>query len=337
MIERYIEKVRRKENLSAAEMVLVMKAIMMVQASEQEMAAILVAFNEKKLSVEEMTAAAKTLRQFAISVRTKHTLLLDTCGTGGDTKGTFNISTAVAFVVAGAGVAVAKHGNRSVSSKCGSADILEQLGVKIDLESDRLGKCLDKVGIAFLFAQTLHPAMKNIAPVRKKLGIKTIFNILGPLANPANATNQLIGVYSLELVKPLAEVLKELGLRKGLVVHGTDGLDEVTTTAKTSIAEYNGKEVVSYEINPLDLGIPLAKPADLKGGDAVTNAAILTDVFGGKRGPKRDIVVLNAACALYAAEKVIDIKAGVQLANEVIDAGKAKAKLEELKRFTNKI
>lgn len=337
MIERHIEKVRRKENLSAAEMTQVMKAIMMVQATEQEMTAVLLAFNEKQLTVEEISAAAKTLRQFAIPVKTKHTLLLDTCGTGGDTKGTFNISTVVALIVAGAGVAVAKHGNRSVSSQCGSADILEHLGVNIDLDPEQSGKCLDEIGIAFLFAQKLHPAMKNIAPIRKKLGVKTIFNLLGPLANPAQATNQIMGVYSLEWVKPVAEVLKNMGLRKGLIVHGADGLDEVTTTTKTFVAEYSGGAVNAYEINPGDYGIPLAKLADLKGGDAATNAAIVMDMLNGKRGPRRDIVVLNAACALFAAEKVSDIKAGVQLASEIIDTGKAKVKFEELKNFTNKI
>ena len=277
------------------------------------------------------------LRQFFLEVKTKHEVVLDTCGTGGDKKGTFNISTLTALVVAGAGVVVAKHGNRSVSSLCGSADILEALGVNLGVEQAQLSACLDEVGIAFLFAQRLHPAMKNVAPVRKAIGEKTIFNILGPLINPAKATHQIMGVYSRDLVEPITNVLKNLGLKKALVVHGHDGLDEVTTTGITFVAEWNGTDIVFYDIVPQELGIPLAKEDDLKGGDLSRNVQIANDILAGAKGPKRDIVVLNAAYALYTAEKVAGISDGLRLAVETIDSGRAKKKLEELRAFTNKV
>jgi anthranilate phosphoribosyltransferase len=239
-------------------------------------------------------------------------------------------------VVAGAGVAVAKHGNRSVSSKCGSADILEALGVNLNVEQQQLSACLDEVGIAFLFAPHLHPAMKNIAPVRKKLGVETIFNILGPLTNPARATHQILGVYSRELVEPMATVLMNLGLKRAVVVHGSDGLDEITTTGKTFISEYNGQEIISYDITPEEMWLRPAHLHDLKGGDLQTNVAICQEILNGKAGPPRDIVVLNAAYALYIAEAAKSISQGLDMAQATIDSGKALKKLEELKAFTQK-
>nr|HPN57366.1 anthranilate phosphoribosyltransferase [Candidatus Omnitrophota bacterium] len=236
----------------------------------------------------------------------------------------------------GAGVVVAKHVNRSVSSKCGSADLLEALGVNLDIDYHQLGPCLDQTGIVFLFAQKLHPAMKNVAPVRRALGVETIFNILGPLINPARATHQLMGVYARDLVDPLAHVLQNLGLKKALVVHGSDGLDEVTTTGPTFVSEWNGRSVVSYEVDPRDLDIPLAPDEALKGGDLKRNLYIAKEILDGVKGPRRDIVVLNAAYALYVADYVQDVREGVRLANESIDSGKAKAKLEELVTFTRK-
>ena len=332
----YIEKLQNKENLTQDEIKEIMQGIMGGQAHEDDVAAFLLALRAKGPTVDEITGAAQIMRKFVIGIDTKHKDILDTCGTGGDKKGTFNISTITAFIVAAAGVIVAKHGNRSVSSQCGSADVLEALGINLNIEQEHLRDCLDEVGIAFLFAQKLHPAMKNVAPVRKKLGVETIFNIFGPLTNPAKATHQILGVYSRELVEPMAHVLKNLGLKRALVVHGGDGLDEVTTTDKTFISEYKEGEIISYDMTPDEVGLNYAKPHDLEGGDLKTNVHIFEEVLGGKIGPKRDIVILNTAYALYVAGKVANISDGMTLANETLDSGKAYIKLEELKSFTQK-
>ena len=331
----FVEKLRAKENLSAREIAQVMDRIMSGESRQEDVADFLVALNEKGATVDEITGAAQLLRKFTLPVKTKHKVVLDTCGTGGDKKNTFNISTITALVVAGAGVAVAKHGNRSVSSKCGSACLLEALGVNLEMDNEGLSECLDKVGIAFLFAQKLHPAMKNVAPVRKALGKETIFNILGPLINPAKATHQMMGVYSRDLLEPMAHVLKNLGLKRALVVHGSDGLDEITTTAKTFVCEYNGKEIISYDIEPGELGLKQANGDDLIGGDIEANAAIARDLLRGAKGPKRDIVVLNAAYALYTAGKVKNIAEGLDTAGRSLKEGKAQAKLDALVTFTN--
>ncbi|MCK5259797.1 MAG: anthranilate phosphoribosyltransferase [Candidatus Omnitrophica bacterium] len=332
----YIEKLQNKKNLTQDEIEEIMHEIMSGASDENNIADFLLALREKGPTVDEITGAAKIMRKFVVGIDTKHKDILDTCGTGGDKKNTFNISTIAALVVAGAGVAVAKHGNRSVSSKCGSADVLEALGVNLNVEQEHLSACLDEVGIAFLFAQKLHPAMKNVASVRKKLGVETIFNILGPLTNPARATHQIMGVYSRDLVEPMVQVLKNLGLKRALVVHGSDGLDEITTTDKTFISEYDGNEVISYDISPDELGISIAQPRDLEGGDLETNVRICEDILGGKAGPKRDIVLINAAYALYVAGKVSDISSGMDLAKETIDSGKALDKLNELRNFTQR-
>jgi anthranilate phosphoribosyltransferase len=334
-MRKYIDKVLNRYNLSKEEVRDLMKIIMSGRATDDEIAQYLLALNDKGPTVEEITGAVEIMRQFVISVKTKHKTVLDTCGTGGDHHGTFNISTVVALVVAGAGVAVAKHGNRSVSSKCGSADVLEALGVNLGLPEQKLGQCLDKIGIAFLFAQNLHPAMKNVAAVRKTLGVKTIFNILGPLTNPAHATHQMMGVYSRDLVEPMAEVLRNLGSKRALVVHGKDGLDEITTIDTTFVSEFNGKDIVTYDIDPEEFGIGRAKPQDLKGEDVKSNVAILLDILNGQKGPKRDIVVVNAACALYTSGKVTSIADGMGLAQVAIDSGKALEKLEQLKEFSH--
>ena len=312
----------------------VMKEIMSGAASKDDIANFLILLQEKGPSVEEITGAALIMREFVIPIKSRHKNILDTCGTGGDKKNTFNISTLSAIVVAGAGAVVAKHGNRSVSSRCGSADILEALGVNIGVEEAHMKECLDEVGLAFLFAQKLHPAMKNVAPVRKALGVETIFNVLGPLTNPANATHQIMGVYNRDLLEPMAQVLRNLGLKKAMVVHGADGLDEITTTAKTYISEFDGQQVVSYDISPDELGIAMAAPEDLEGGDLETNVAIANSVLDGEGGPARDIVVLNAGYALFVDERVATIPQGIELACRTIDTGKARAKLEELKEFT---
>jgi anthranilate phosphoribosyltransferase len=335
-MRKYIDKVLNRYNLSKYEVRDLMKIIMSGKASDDEIAQYLLALNDKGPTVEEITGAVEIMRQFVISVKTRHKVVLDTCGTGGDHHGTFNISTVVALVVAGAGVAVAKHGNRSVSSKCGSADVLEALGVNFNLDEKRLGQCLDEIGIAFLFAQNLHPAMKNVASVRKSLGVKTIFNILGPLTNPAHATHQMMGVYSRDLVEPMAEVLKNLGIKRALVVHGQDGLDEITTADTTYVGEFNGHDVATYHIDPEEFGIARAKHQDLKSDDIKDNVAIALDILNGKLGPKRDIVVVNAAYALYTVGKVKTIAEGMALAQVSIDSGKALEKLNQLKEFTSR-
>jgi anthranilate phosphoribosyltransferase len=248
----YLQKLQDKENLSQPEIIEIMKVLMSGEAAHADILEFLRLLRAKGATVEEITGAAQVLREFSLPVKTKHKLVLDTCGTGGDRRNTFNISTVTALVVAAGGVAVAKHGNRSVSSKCGSVDVLEALGVKLLTDPVLLGKCLDDVGIAFLFAQALHPAMKNVARARKELGVETIFNLLGPLLNPARATHQIMGIYSHDLVEPIAQVLKNLGLERALVVHGSDGLDEVTITGKTFVAEWTGKEIETYDIEPGD-------------------------------------------------------------------------------------
>jgi anthranilate phosphoribosyltransferase len=332
-----IAKLRRKENLGPGEIEGVMRGIMSGAFDPVDAGDFLLALRDKGPTVEEITGAARIMRQLVVPVKTRHAELLDTCGTGGDRKHTFNISTLVALVAASAGMPVAKHGNRSVSSCCGSADILEALGVNLGLDERQLGECLDEVGIAFLFAQRLHPAMKNVAPVRKSLGVETIFNVLGPLTNPAGATHQMVGVYNRDLVEPLAEVLKNLGLKRALVVHGSDGLDEVTTTGRTFISEFSGDGIISYDILPEELGFPPARGEDLIGGDLKTNLRIFMDVLDGDSGPRTDIVVLNSACALYAGGRVRSIHEGIGLAREVLASGDARGKLEELKAFTNGI
>jgi len=332
----FIEKIKDGENLTQQEVEITMHAIMEGKTPKNDIADFLLALRHKGPTIDEITGAAKIMRRFVVPIKSCHKNILDTCGTGGDRKNTFNISTLSALVVAGAGVPVAKHGNRSVSSKCGSADILEELGVNLDIAQERVTECLNEVGIAFLFAQKLHPAMKNVAPIRKELGVETIFNVLGPLTNPANATHQIIGVYNRDYVEPLAHVLKNLGLKKALVVHGGDGLDEITTTTNTFISEFNGKDVVSYDISPEELGFPLAELADLVGGDLCTNLDIAQRILDGEHWPKRDIVVLNAAYALYVFGKVDTISDGIEMAQGSLDTGKAFEKLQQLKEFTNR-
>lgn len=333
----YIDKIKGGEGLTHDEITIMMELIMSGHAPIDEIKEFLLALNKKGPTIDEITACALIMRKFVIPVRTSHQVILDTCGTGGDQRNTFNISTVAAIVVASCGVAVAKHGNRSVSSKCGSADVLEALGVDVGMEEKYLNQCLDEVGLAFLFAQRLHPAMKNVAPARKELGVKTIFNILGPLTNPAKATHQIMGVYNRDLVEPMAHVLKNLGLQRALVVHGQDGLDEITTTGKTYVAEFNGREVISYDINPAELGIGQVTLDDLAGSDANGNAAIVLKILEGEGGPKRDIVLLNAAYALYVAEIVPNIQMGLGMASHAIDSGRSLKKFQELREFTVRV
>ncbi len=333
----YIRKIQSGANLTHDEITVVMALIMTGEAPLEDMKEFLLALNTKGPTIEEITACALLMRRFVINVSTNHGVVLDTCGTGGDHKDTFNISTVAALVVAASGVVVAKHGNRGVSSKCGSADVLQAMGVNIDMENRLLGECLDEVGLAFLFAQQLHPAMKYAAPARKAVGVKTIFNILGPLTNPARATHQIMGVYSRELTEPMAHVLKNLGLRRALVVHGADGLDEITTTGPSYVSEYNGSDVISYTITPEELGLAPARLEDFIGGDVQTNADIALAVLNGEKGPRRNIVVANAAYALYVSEAVDQLSVGLRMAEHAIDSGRALSKLAQLKEFTNRV
>ena len=332
-----LDKLQEKKNLTRGQMQSVMTEIMSGRATELEMHEFLTTLNAKGATVEEITGAAQIMRRFVLPVDVDHDVVLDTCGTGGDEKHTFNISTLAAIVVAACGVMVAKHGNRSVSSHCGSADVLEALGVKISLPHERVQECLKTVGLAFLFAQSHHPAMKHIAAIRKSLGVKTIFNILGPLTNPARATHQMMGVYSKHLVEQMAHVHQNLGAKRAIVVHGADGLDEMTTTDYTYVSEFNGQEVISYTVTPQKFGIRPAKDEFLRGGDIQENAAIARAILSGETGPKRDIVLLNAAFALYAAERVKTPLEGFAMATEAIDAKRAALKLEELQEFTNRV
>ncbi|MEK7795216.1 MAG: anthranilate phosphoribosyltransferase [Candidatus Hydrogenedentota bacterium] len=324
-------------DLSRAESAGVMKLIMSGDASPALVSGLLVALRMKGETTEEITGFAETMRSMATRVPANRRPLVDTCGTGGDGAGTFNISTTAAFVVAGAGVAVAKHGNRAASSQCGSADVLEALGVKLDLTPEAVGRCIDAIGIGFLYARALHGAMKHVAPVRADLKIRTIFNMLGPLTNPANADGQVVGVFDRDRAETLARVLANLGVRRAFVVAGMDGLDEITVTGPTYVAEANAGHVKVYELLPEDAGIPRTPDADLSGGNAVDNAAITRDVLLGVPGPRRDIVVLNAAAALLAGEAAHDWKSAAKAAAESIDSGAAMRKLDELVRFTTEL
>ncbi len=334
MIQETIERLSQGDDLSGSSMQQVMEEIMTGKVDTQQIVSFLTLLNKKGETVEELTAAVKILRQHVTKINTKHKVILDTCGTGGDAKGTFNVSTIVAFVAGGCGITVAKHGNRSVSSLCGSADILETLGININMNKDKIEKCLDDIGVTFLFAQNLHPAMKYAMPARKQIGTKTMFNILGPLSNPAGATHQLVGVYDSCWTKILAQVLANLGTVHTLVVHGEDGLDEITTTTQTKVAEAYKDKINSYKISPEEFGFKKVRLEDLSGGDASYNAKILLDVLNGKSGPKRDIVILNAAAAIYTADKAKSIKDGIKLAIDSIDSGSALKKLELLKEYS---
>jgi anthranilate phosphoribosyltransferase len=326
-----ISKVAAGESLTNDEAAGALASIMDGEATPAQIAALLVGLRIKGESIDEITGLARAMREKSVKVPATRTPLVDTCGTGGDTVKTFNVSTTAAFVAAGAGATVAKHGNRAVTSKSGSADVLEALGVDVSLDADGVGRCIDRVGIGFLFARTLHPAMKFVAPVRAELGIRTIFNALGPLTNPAGATRQVIGVYDPALCEALARVLLNLGSEHVLVVHGRIGLDEISTVGETTIAEGYKGEVVPFTLVPGDLGLAETTPDTLSAGaDATENAAILRAILAGEEGPRRDLVLANAAAALYVAGLAPTLKAGVSKAAETIDSGAATAKLDAL-------
>jgi anthranilate phosphoribosyltransferase len=335
-----------RQSLSREEARAVMSVVLAGKCTDAQIAALLVALHMKGETVEEIVGFAEAIRAAAtpLGLGPNHTVdvsgterdaLVDTCGTGGDASGTFNISTATALVVAGAGVRVAKHGNRSVTSKCGSADVMEALGVNINLPPAWLAECLQQVGMTFLFAPAMHSAMQHVQTARRQLRLRTVFNLLGPLTNPAHASAQVVGVYSAALVEKLAEALSMLGLHRALVVHGLDGLDEITITGPTRIAEVRTGMVRTYEITPEEFGMNRGTIDDLGGGDAVANAAIIAEILRGEKSARRDVVLLNAAATLVAAGRADHLADALPLAAKSIDSGAAAGKLRELVRFTN--
>jgi anthranilate phosphoribosyltransferase len=336
MIKEAIAKIVTKVNLTEAEAEAVMRQIMQGEATDAQIASYLTALRMKGETVEEITGSARVMREKAVPIKLDAKYQVDTCGTGGDMAHTFNISTTVAFVVAGAGVSVAKHGNRSVSSKSGSADVLQALGINIEIPSHRVEECMKEVGIAFLFAPMMHLAMKYAIGPRREVGIRTLFNILGPLTNPAKVTSQIMGVYAADLTAPLAQVLGNLGAQHAFVVHGMDGLDEITITDRTSVSEFKDGIVKNYVIHPSDFGLDVGKAEDLKGGDAKENAAITLDILKGRKNARRDIVLMNAAAGLAASGKARDLSEGIKSAAESIDSGASIRKLDQLKAFTNR-
>ena len=335
MIRETIQKVVDGHDLTERETVDTMNEIMSGEATPAQVAAFITALRIKGETIEEITGAARVMREKSTKIHTKHPFAIDTCGTGGDGSHSFNISTTAAFVVAGTGIPVAKHGNRAASSQSGSADVLKALGINIEIGPEQVGACIDDVGIGFLFAVTLHGAMKYAIGPRREIGIRTIFNVLGPLTNPAGTQAQVIGVYAPALTQPLANVLKNLGSQRAFIVHGGDGLDEITTTTTTQVSELADGAVNTYTLDPTELGIPTAQPSDLKGGTPEENAEMTLSVLKGEKGPKRDIVLLNAAAAIVAGGKAEGITAGLTVAAESIDSGQALERLEGLKAKSN--
>ncbi len=331
MIRETIAKLIDRHDLTRAESEGVMGEIMDGAATPAQMAAFLTALRIKGETVDEITGCAQVMRDKAIAVQPRRKDIVDTAGTGGDGAGTFNISTTAAFVIAGAGLGVAKHGNRAVSGQSGSADVFEALGVNLDLTPDQVARCVDEVGIGFLFAPKLHPAMKNVAPVRKELGIRTIFNILGPLTNPARASAQIVGVYDPRLTTAMANVLQALGSRAAFVFHSKDGIDELTTTDVNRVARFDNGKVYEDELDARVLGLPRASRDQLRGGTPSENAQIARDILSGKdTSPKRDVVALNAAAALVVGNQALDLREGLERANDAIDSGKALHAMEGL-------
>jgi anthranilate phosphoribosyltransferase len=348
MIKEAIEKVVRGEDLTEKEMESAMEEVMTGRATPAQIGAFITALRMKGETVEEITGAARVMRAKAVKIHLDSQsvsidrddinidaeTILDTCGTGGDGTNTFNVSTATAFVAAGGGVKVAKHGNRAVSSQCGSADVLEGLGVKLDIESADVERCIQDVGIGFLFAPLFHGAMKYAAGPRKEIGLRTIFNVLGPLTNPAGATAQVLGVYDPALTETMAKVLGRLGTRKAFVVCGKGTFDEISICGPTRVSHLNEGQVNTYDMTPEAYGLKRAKPEDIRGGDAQENARIIRELLDGQKGPKRDMVLLNAAAAFVAAGLDPDLKEGIVRAEDSIDSGRAKEKLESMIAFT---
>jgi anthranilate phosphoribosyltransferase len=333
----FIEKLILREDLTREEAASLMAEVMSGSLSESQIAAVLVGLRAKGETVSEIAGFVSTMRDKAVRIQPRRNGLVDTCGTGGDGAHTFNISTATALVAAGAGVGVAKHGNRAVSSKCGSADVLEALGVAIDVTPEGVAGLIDEVGIGFLFAPHHHPAMKHVAGVRRSLGIRTVFNLLGPLTNPAGVTRQLVGVFDPALTETVARVLQELGSEKVYVVHGADGTDEVSIGAETRVSALDDGEVRTFTFTPESVGMRRAGNGSLAGGDAEANARTIEQILDGARGPRRDAVVLNAAFVIDVAGLAPSIEDGVALASEAIDSGRARAVLDSLRDASAKL
>ncbi|HXJ77567.1 MAG TPA: anthranilate phosphoribosyltransferase [Candidatus Methylomirabilis sp.] len=337
-----------RRDLTRIEAAAAMEAVMSGAATDVQIAAFLMALRMKGETVEELIGFAQVMRQKVVKVHshaddlvsqtgTDREMLIDTCGTGGDASGTFNVSTATAFVVAGAGLKVAKHGNRSVSSLCGSADVVETLGINIALPPAAVSRCLDEVGIGFLYAPLLHTAMKHVMTARREMGVRTVFNMLGPLTNPAGANAQLIGVYAEALCEPLARVLAELGTFRAFVVHGAHGLDEISNTGESVVCEVHEGVVRRSRVRPEDFGMARAAITDLQGGDREENARIIRRILGGEPGPRRDIVLMNAAAALVVGNKARDLKEGVTLGGQSVDSGAAAQKLAALVELSQRL
>ncbi len=337
-----------RRDLTRIEAAAAMEAIMSGASTNAQIAAFLTALRMKGETVEELIGFAQVMRAKVVKIRTRpddvaaltgtdRDMLIDTCGTGGDAAGTFNVSTATAFVVAGAGLRVAKHGNRSVSSLCGSADVVETLGVNLDLPPAKVARCVEEAGIGFLYAPLLHTAMKHVMAARREMGVRTVFNMLGPLTNPAGANAQVIGVYSPALTEPLARVLAELGTHRAFVVHGADGLDEISNTGESRISEVRGGVVRSVTVRPEDFGVTRAPIGDLRGGDREQNAEIIRAILAGEPGARRDIVLMNASAALVAGGRARDFKEGVEAAARSVDGGAARQKLERLVAFSQEL
>lgn len=335
MIKEAIAQLVKREDLTSEVMEQVMEEIMTGEATDAQKASFLTALSMKGETIDEITSAAKVLRSHCERFLNDMDVL-EIVGTGGDGSNTINISTLSSVVVSAAGIPVAKHGNRAASSKCGIADCLEALGVKIDCAPARSAQILKDINLCFLFAQKYHPAMRFVGAVRKEMGIRTLFNVLGPLANPAGATMQLFGVYSEELVEPLAHVLRNLGVKRAMVVYGRDSMDEISLSAETKVCEFKNDEFKSYVIKPEDLGLTRCNKEDLVGGTPQENAAIVNDILGGAKGPKTDVVLLNAGAAIYLASDGITLKDGIEKAREIIVSGKAKKQLKEFIEETNK-
>ncbi len=329
-IQQALQKAIAREDLTRDEMKQVMTQIMTGEATPAQIGGFLIALRMKGESVDEISAAAEVMRELATPVETHSDHLVDTCGTGGDASGSFNVSTAAALVAAGAGAHVAKHGNRSVSSSSGSADVLEAAGVNLDVDPATVGRCIDEVGVGFLFAQKHHSAMRHAIGPRREMGVRTLFNVLGPLTNPAGAPNQVMGVFAAELVEPIAEVLKSLGSDHVLVVHADDGMDEISVCAPTAVAELKDGEIRSYRIQPEDFGFERADPEAIRVGSAEESLAMIRGVLDNQAGPARDIVCLNAGAAIYAAGLADDLAGGIEKAKQSIASGQARTVLEQL-------
>jgi anthranilate phosphoribosyltransferase len=340
MTEEKIAKIEAGHDLNRAESESVMDQLLAGQLEDAQIVRLLLALRAKGETSEELVGFARAMRRRAEPVFAEGTRpndeMLDTCGTGGDNAGTFNVSTAAAFVVAGAGVRVAKHGNRSVSTKSGSADVLEALGVAVEIPAEEAGRAIAEIGIGFLFAPAAHRAVRHAMPARRQVGGRTVFNLLGPLTNPAGASAQVIGVFSPQVVEPMARALAELGARHAFVVYGLDGLDEISLSAETELAEVTSGSVKQYRVSPEDFGLTRAPRETLAAGDAHTSAAIIRAVLDSDRGPRRDIVLANAAAALVAADRAADFREGVRLAANSIDSGAARAKLHALIAFRHR-